>query len=91
MELSPLEYYMEGPFRLTNLTVADNTFTACAAPATSFAATACANGTHLPLGYWRKWVTYGGGCGGVCKAASLGASKLDPEACTDVRVEHNKV
>jgi hypothetical protein len=91
MELSPLEYYMEGPFRLSNLTVANNTFASCAAPATSFAPNTCDSHTHLPLGYWRQWVSYGGGCGGVCKAASVGASQLDAAACTDVTIEQNVV
>ena len=76
MELSPLEYYLEGPFRLNNITVANNTFSDCVAPAASFAKPSCAQDTHLPLGYWRKWCSYGGGCGGVCKAASVGASEL---------------
>ena len=89
MEISPLQYYMEGPFRLRNITVEDNTFAACDAPAASFPATECANGTRLPLGYWRKWVAWGGGCGGVCKAASVGASQLDPHSCTDVVIQNN--
>lgn len=91
MEISPLQYYMEGPFRLANISVTDNVFAACAARPALYAATQCANATHLPLGYWRKWVAYGGGCGGVCKAASVGASQLDPEACEGVAIEHNRV
>ena len=91
MEISPLEYFMEGPFRLANISIADNTFAECAAPTASFAKTVCAKGTFLPLGYWRRWVSYGGGCGGVCKAAAVGASQLDPGACVDVAIEHNKV
>ena len=92
MEISPLEYYMEGPFRLSNITVADNTFADCAAPAASFAAPTCSNDTsHLPLGYWRRWCSWGGGCGGVCKAAAVGASQLDAAACADVKLDHNKV
>ena len=75
MEISPLEYYMEGPFRLSNVTVANNAFAACAAPVDgSIAGTVCANGTHLPLGYWSPWVQYGGGTGGICVAAAVGAS-----------------
>ena len=90
VEISPLEYYMEGPFALANVTVADNDFAACAAPvAGSIAGTVCAPGTHLPLGYWRKWVQYGGGTGGVCAAAAVGASTLDPAACSDVAIERN--
>ena len=92
MELSPLEYYFEGPYRLANLTVANNTFGACAGDeAGAYARTVCANRSHLPLGYWRRWVEYGGGCGGICKAAAVGATELDAGACVDVRVEHNKV
>jgi hypothetical protein len=91
MEISPLEYYLEGPFRLANIDITNNTFSECAAPAAAFPATECANGTHLPLGYWRRWVAYGGGCGGVCKAASVGATQLVPDACTHVAIEHNQV
>ena len=91
MEISPLEYYMEGPFRLNNVTIEDNIFAACAAPSASFAPNACDSTTHLPLGYWRRWVSYGGGCGGVCKAAAVGASQLDTGACTDIAIEHNIV
>ena len=90
MEISPLEYYMEGPFRLSNVTVANNAFAACAAPVDgSIAGTVCANGTHLPLGYWSPWVQYGGGTGGICAAAAVGASVLDPTTCTDVAIENN--
>jgi hypothetical protein len=90
MEISPLEYYMEGPFRLTNITVANNTFVECNAPAASFAPAACDPATHLPLGYWRKWVSWGGGCGGICMAAAVGASQLDPGACKGVVVKGNR-
>jgi hypothetical protein len=89
IEISPLEYYMEGPFRLSNITVANNTFVECTAPAASFAPTACDPATHLPLGYWRQWVDWGGGCGGVCAAAAVGASQLDPSACEDIVVKNN--
>jgi len=89
MEISPLEYYMEGPFRLTNITIRGNTFPECASPPASFAKTDCANDTHIPLGYWCQWVEWGAGCGGVCKAAAVGASQLDSDACTDVGIEHN--
>ena len=68
----------------------NNAFAACAAPVDgSIAGTVCANGTHLPLGYWSPWVEYGGGTGGICAAAAVGASALDPTACTDVDIENN--
>jgi hypothetical protein len=88
MEISPLEYYMEGPFRLTNITVTNNTFSECDAPVASFGNTNCTN-QNLPLGHWCQGKQYGGGCGGVCKAAAVDATVLDTEACTDVSVEHN--
>jgi hypothetical protein len=91
MEISPLEYFMEGPLRLVNITVADNTFTACAAAPTWFAKTVCDVHTRLPLGYWRKWVRWGGGTGGVCQAAAVGASQLDAEACRHISVVRNNV
>ena len=91
MEISPLEYYMEGPFRLSNITIADNIFGACGAPVAPFARTVCTNDTHLPLGYWRIWCQWGGGCGGVCKAAAVGASALDPGACRDIAIDDNTV
>ena len=89
MEISPLEYYMEGPFRLSNISVTNNTFASCAAPAALFAGTVCAKETNLPLGYWCRWVSYGGGCGGVCKAPAVGASQLDAGACAGVAIEDN--
>lgn len=89
VEISPLEYYMEGGFRLDNITVADNIFGECAAINT-FPSTACSV-ANLPLGYFRKWVNWGGGCGGVCKAASQGAVWLDPEACEDVAIVGNHI
>ena len=88
MELSPNEYYMEGPFRLANLSVEHNTFSECAA--TNFHTDCTKSDEWLPLGYWCRWATYGGGCGGVCKAASVGASTLAPEACRDVQIAHNR-
>jgi len=91
VEISPLEYYMEGPFELSNITVINNSFSECAAPAASFPGTACDPATHLPLGFWRPWVSWGGGCGGVCKAAAVGAVQLDPSACTNVTIKHNTV
>lgn len=56
----------EVPFGFPNVRVADSIVSECAAPATSFAKTVslfaktvslCANGTHLPLGYWRRWTS----------------------------------
>lgn len=91
MELSPLEYYFEGPFVLANVTVANNTFVACGEEASTLPHTACANETHLPLGSWCAWVGYGGGCGGICKSAAVGATELDARACTDVRVVDNRI
>lgn len=89
MEISPLEFYMEGPLRLTNISVVGNTFPECAAPAASFAKTECTEDTHIPLGYWCQWVEWGGGCGGVCHAAAVGASQLDAQACTAIAIDHN--
>ena len=89
IEISPLEYYMEGPFRLNNITVARNAFPECSAPAPLFPKTTCTNDS-LPLGYWTRWTKYGGGTGGVCKAAAVGASHLVTGACTDVNIAHNK-
>jgi hypothetical protein len=90
IEISPLEYYMEGPLQLTNITVADNIFGDCAAPVVSSVPAACDPNTHLPLGYWRRWTSYGGGTGGVCKAAAVGASQLDPAACSRISITNNK-
>lgn len=90
VEISPLEYYMEGPFRLQNITVVDNTFSGCAAPPASYAPTPCATEPHLlPLGYWTKWTSWGGGTGGICKAAAVGATELVQEACADISVADN--
>ena len=89
IEISPLEYYMEGPFSLSNITVTMNSFPECSAPEPLFPKTTCTNDS-LPLGYWTRWTKYGGGTGGVCKAAALGASHLVADACTDILIDHNK-
>ena len=91
MEISPLEYYMEGPFRLTNITVATNTFPECEDLDSLFPKTTCTSDTHLPLGYWTRWTRWGGGTGGVCKSAAVGASHLVSEACTQINITHNKM
>ena len=88
VEISPLEYYMEGPFRLGNIVVANNTFSVCNETASLFPSTDCEK--NLPLGFWRKWTAWGGGTGGVCKAAAVGATELVAGTCTDIFIQHNK-
>ena len=90
LELSPVEFYMEGPFRLANVSVTENVFSACAAPVAAFGTTQCTHDTHIPLGHWCQWAAYGGGCGGVCKSASVGASQLDADTCTRIDIERNE-
>ncbi len=89
VEISPLEYYMEGPFTLKNISVVKNRFSECSRVDTLYPRTLCANRTNLPIGYWCNWVEWGGGCGGTCKAASLGTKHLNSKACMNFTIRDN--
>jgi hypothetical protein len=85
MQFSPLEYYMEGPFRLDNISVVNNTFNECAPragdSAFAFGENQCDPTTHLPLGP--------GGAGGVCQKLGPGGVHLVSEACSHIAITNN--
>ena len=80
---------MEAPFRLNNVTIEDNVFTHCTAPAPPAMNTECNNETHIPLGYWCRWVMYAPAGAVESARQPRGATQLDDEACTGIMVERN--